>query len=462
MTSKKSLLLISLLLSGCGTNNNNNNSSGGGGAPSQPASDDRPSASVSIPPALTKDPAKELEITNGSVVDSKKHVIVNAANKWLAPGGVLSGAIFGAAGSDKVLAEIASKHGGVSYQGMIEENTPLLETSKVFTTGAYDLSKNGTQYIIHALGPDFRVTPYKGDMELGYTDLRQTYKNVYAEMDRLNKEHQVPTMGLIPISAGVFAGGADKTKLYEIMVEETLSALHTFPALQPELYLFSKDEYDAVKKVLLSVVSKSTPPSMLSSGVGTSLSKLALMESSTYQAQLCSDAVKGAAVSFGSVRIMGSIVENPTDKKTQLIVGDTHEHSFLGCELETAYRNQEHAYFSVKATGAMQISDSLKLSGGLGYMRENMAHSLSRNVRNFLNLDNKDYERQGVVCDVIAQHQVNLSSTLSFTTNVGIKGEYMGEVLISPFVHISCNIEGLGVSAIMSQQEFGFNFNHYQ
>ncbi len=456
---KKSLLCLSLLLSGCGTNNNNNNSSGGG-VPSQPASDDRPSTSVSIPPASTKDPAKELEITNGSVVYSKKHVIVNAANKWLAPGGVLSGAIFGAAGSDKVLKEIASKHGGVSNPSM--SGTPLLETSKVFTTGAYDLSKNGTQYIIHALGPDFTEAPYSSNIELGYTDLRQTYKNVYAEMDQLNKTHQVTTMGLIPISAGVFAGGADKTKLYEIMVEETLSALHTFPALQPELYLYSEGEYAAVKKVLLSVVSKLTPPSMLSSGVGTSLSKLALMESSTYQAQLCSDAVKGAAASFGSVRIIGSIVENPTDKKTQLIVGDTHKHSFLGCELETAYRNQEHAYFSVKATGAIQMSDSLKLSGGMGYLRENMALSLSQNVRNFLNLDRKDYERHGVVCDVIAQHQVNLSSMVSFTTNVGIKAEYMGKFLIFPFLHVLCNIQGLGVSAVMTQQEFGFNFNHYQ
>ena len=452
MTSKKSLLLISLLLSGCGTSNTTD-------VTNKPEDSDTTSTSVSVPPVLPKAPAKELEITKGSVVDSKKHVIVNAANKWLAPGGVLSGAIFGAAGSDKVLAEIASKHGGVSNKEM--EGTPLLETSKVFTTAAYDLSKNGTQYIIHALGPDFREIP-SSNMELGYTDLRQTYKNVYAEMDRLNKEHQVTTIGIIPISAGVFAGKADKTKLYEIMVEETLSALQTFPALQSELYLFTKDEYDAVKKVLPLVVSKLTPPSMLSSGVGTSLSKLALMESSTYQAQVCSDAVKGAAVSLGSVRIMGSIVENPTDKKTQLIVGHTYKNSFLGCEFETAYRNQEHAYFSVKATSAMQISDSLKLSGGIGYMRENMALSLSQNVRNFLNLDNKDYERHGVVCDVMAQHQVNLSSTISFTTNMGIKAGYMGEALISPFVHVSCNIEGLGVAAVMSQQEIGFNFHHYQ
>ncbi len=358
----------------------------------------------------------------------------------------------------KQIDKIASKHGGVSNSTM--SGTPLLETSKVFTTGAYDLAKQGTQYIIHALGPDFTIAPYSSNIAQGYTDLRKTYKNVYAEMDRLNKSDNVTSLGIVPISAGVFAGGADKDILYAIMIEETLSAMNTYPALQPELYLFGQSEYDAVKAVLKSTVARMAPSAALSAGVVAQASKLALLDVPVHAVHVGTLNFQGVATSLGSLRVMGGVVDGVNERLAQLTGGKMNRSSFIGCELETAYRARELAYYTVKATGVVQISDGLKLVGGVGYTCENMAANLSNNARNFLNLDSKDYERQGIIGDMVAEYQGNISSNVSFTTNVGIRVLHMGKTLISPFLHATCNLEGLGVSAVVSQQEVGLNFQH--
>jgi O-acetyl-ADP-ribose deacetylase (regulator of RNase III) len=456
MKSKKSLVILSLLLSACGTNNTTDSpsKSESGRAPAPAPGPTGGGGAISI---------GELKAVQESVVNSKKHVIVNAANQWLAPGGALSGAIFAAAGADKVLAEIAEGHNGISNKLM--SGTSLLKTSEVFTTGAYDFSTKpetqDTQYIIHALGPDFRDSPYSSSFEQGYAALSQTYKNLYAEMARLNQVNGVTTIGVIPISAGVFVGSADKNRMYKIMVDETLSAMKTYPALQPELYLFGQSESDDVKQILQSAVAKMAMPAALSASVARA-STLTLMEAPVHTLKMGTLNFQGVATSLGFLRIMGGVVESVNESLTQLSVGKMNGSSFVGCEFETAYLQQEHAHFSVKATGAIQISDGLKLAGGIGYIRENLEASLSRNVRNFLNLESKDYERNGVTCDVIAQHQLSLSSTVSFTTNVGITAKYTGKAVISPFLQVSCNIEGLGVAAVISQQEFGFNFHHSQ
>ena len=448
--SKKPVLCLSLFLSACGTNNNSN-------VNNTPEDGDTPSSSVSIPPVSTKAPAKELEITNGSVVYSKKHVIVNAANQWLAPGGVLSGAIFGAAGADKVLADIASAHDGISNKEMM--GTPLLKTAEVFTTSSYDLSKQGTEYIIHALGPDFSIAPYIGNMEQGYTDLRKTYKNIYAEMDRLNKRDNVTSLGIVPISSGAFAGAANLTKLYQIMIDETLVAMQKYPALQPELYLFGKSEYDAVKAVLKSAVARMASSSALSAGVVSQASKLALLDAPVHVAHVGTLNFQGIATSLGSLRIMGGVLEGANERLIQLMVGKMNCGSFLGCEFETGYRDQELSHYTIKATGVIQISDSLKLISGAGYTYENIESDLSLNVRNFLNINSVDFERKGVVCDVLVQHRKSFFPTVSVTTNIGIRSGYIGKTVISPLIHIACNVEGFSVSAFMSQYESGIRFD---
>lgn len=99
------LILLVLMIVGCNTETKRSDTEDGDvvstsvSIPSPPEHIIHEADEPGTPPTIVLSPAKELEITQGSVVDSKKHVIVNAANQWLAPGGALSGAIFSAAES---------------------------------------------------------------------------------------------------------------------------------------------------------------------------------------------------------------------------------------------------------------------------------------------------------------------------------------------------------------------------
>lgn len=446
-----SLFVVSLVLSACG------NPSDQKDVANKSDGDNLPSTSVSIPSLSGSASAKELPVINESVVYSKKNVIVNAANQWLAPGGVLSGAIFSAAGADKIFAEIASKHGGISNANM--SGTSLLKTSEVFTTGAYDLSKQGTQYIIHALGPDFTIAPYNGNVELGYADLRKTYENLYAEMHRLNKSYNVTSLGIIPISSGVFAGAANLTKLYQIMIDETLAAMQKYPALQPELYVFGKGEFDAVKAILKSTIN---PSSTVSLGIVSQASKLALLDSPTYVGNLGTVSVQGAAISTGSLRIMGGVVDSVNERLMHLTVGTMNRGSFFGCELETIWSVQEFSHYAIKAINIVQISDSLKLAGGAGYSCEHTDALLPKNIRQFIynfGIDASEFQRHGIVGDINAQYNIPISSTVSIATTVGLRATYSQTFQMNPFAHVICQFSGFNVAAAVSQTDMGFNIH---
>jgi O-acetyl-ADP-ribose deacetylase (regulator of RNase III) len=458
-TMHKSILMVALLLSACGNNSDTKenfsaNNSSVRSATVVPTAVD---SSGTTTAALVGSSAERLGYRKVSVVDSGKQVIVNAANQWLAPGGALSGAIFDASGKEKVLADIAAKHNGVSNLSM--SGTVLLKTSEVFTTGAHNLSSKGTRYIIHALGPDFRSAPYN-NIESGYAALRKTYQNLYAEMDRLNQEYNVSSLGVIPISSGVFAGGANQDTLFKIMIEETLSAMQNNPALQPELCLFGDDAHALVKKILPDVVSTLNQSSALSSGVGSCSSRIALLDASSYVGNFGSLGVQGVADSFGSMRVMGNTVKGINTQLSQVSVGKMHNAHFLGSEFESAYSLGELTSYSLKAIAVMRVTDNFKVSSGLGYVCESMNARFQKNIRHFLNdfgIDTAALKRHGVVGDLSAQYHFPITSDISFTANVGLRAMYSQTLGANPFAHVSCQLSNLGVSVVISKAEAGLS-----
>lgn len=85
-----------------------------------------------------------LKLINDSCMEQEVDAIVNAANKYLAAGGGICGAIFNKAGYMELT------------HACSQVNTPL-QDGEAAITPAFGI-KNA-KYIIHAVGPDFNATP---------------------------------------------------------------------------------------------------------------------------------------------------------------------------------------------------------------------------------------------------------------------------------------------------------------
>ena len=125
-----------------------------------------------------------VKLVNGSSVEQNVDAIVNAANKYLVAGSGVCGAIFAKAGYDEL----------TNACNMI--NTPLSDGDAVITP-AFGI-KNA-KYIIHAVGPNFAITPDAFDK------LYDAYYNSLA----LLKENNLHSIAFPLISSGIYGGYLD-------------------------------------------------------------------------------------------------------------------------------------------------------------------------------------------------------------------------------------------------------------
>lgn len=146
----------------------------------------------------------KISLINGSCADQEVDVIVNAANRYLMSGGGICGVIFRKAGYTEL---------GEACQKI---KTPLDDGEAVLTP-AFNI-KNA-KYIIHAIGPDFNMTPDAID-KLFYA---------YYNSMKLLIENGLHSISFPLISAGIFGGNLENParesatqciKAYKKIVEE--------------------------------------------------------------------------------------------------------------------------------------------------------------------------------------------------------------------------------------------------
>jgi len=121
------------------------------------------------------------ELFKGSCADQVVDAVVNAANDGLWEGGGICGVIFSKAGS-RELAQECAKH-----------KTPLKDGDAVITSAC---KMTNAKSIIHAVGPDFRVTPR------AFLELYNAYYNSLCVL----KDNGLHSIAFPLISSGIFAG----------------------------------------------------------------------------------------------------------------------------------------------------------------------------------------------------------------------------------------------------------------
>ena len=162
-----------------------------------------------------------LEIVQGDITRQEIDAIVNAANKQLAPGGGVAGAIHRAAGPD--LWQECKRIGGC-------------ETGEAVLTAGYKLRAS---YVIHTVGPVYSSGPH--DTEA----LQACYQNSLAIAD----QHALTSIAFPAISTGAFG--------YPIQTAAEISLSTVKAYLEQEtnivlvrFVLFSQAVYDAYREAL--------------------------------------------------------------------------------------------------------------------------------------------------------------------------------------------------------------------
>ncbi|MCP5420832.1 MAG: O-acetyl-ADP-ribose deacetylase [Gammaproteobacteria bacterium] len=165
---------------------------------------------------------KRLEIIQADITTLAVDAIVNAANRSLAPGGGVCGAIHAAAGRELEI-ECRSLHG--------------CETGQAKITRGYGLP---ARYVIHAVGP-----VWQGGDENEPALLAACYRHSL----ELAVRHELKTIAFPAISTGIF--GYPLAQAADVAVHEVAHFLALDNALE-KVYLtcFNQQIYDAYQQVL--------------------------------------------------------------------------------------------------------------------------------------------------------------------------------------------------------------------
>lgn len=476
-------LVLACALSACGDSNSNKLQEDGVGAPaslddgislppvvaetveSVDSFADAPTALVepeeSVEAVETPAPVKaelderfNIPVLSGSVVDSGCDVIVNAANKWLAAGGALSGAIYNAAGKQKLYDEIKAVK-GLSADPVFGRGPVLLKDGEVFVTKGHNLtSTKKTQYILHALGPDFRLYPYKENLGIGYEKLAETYKTVYAKMHELAAaDATIRSVGVIPVSSGVFAGSANKNKLYEVLVAESVAAVKQYPDIQPKIYVFGGGTILTTIQGLLKVELDKIRRSALSSG-SVLLGAKAMNVSPSASTSLT--LLNGQSYQLAEYTLQCG---NHLQQEFQVMQMYRRANFSLGAEY--ALQGNVFKWAALKAGCDIKLLKNLGVSFGVGSAYQDTSFSLNPNVYKFFRQNgfaHKEFTQTQPIADISfygTQPLLN-KSNLQFRCGARLFG--VEHTAYKPFISASLGSKQSCISVLCSADEYSFNF----
>lgn len=170
-----------------------------------------------------------IELVNASCADLEVDAVVNAANKFLRAGGGICGVIFQQAGPLELI-DACRKH-----------KTPLNDGDAVITPS---FNMTNCKAIIHAVGPDFRVTPDAFD------ELCDAYYNSLVVL----VDNGYHSISFPLISAGIFSGDLDEPAAESarqcLRAYERFNAEHPNADIDVKLCAFTTREMAEARRII--------------------------------------------------------------------------------------------------------------------------------------------------------------------------------------------------------------------
>jgi len=187
----------------------------------------------------------EIIIEKGDITQSHVEIIVNAANEQLSGGGGVCGAIFTAAGWDK-LQSACNKYPAT-------KNGIRCPAGEVCITDSFNLATTGIKQIIHAVGPDCRIITNTAQQN---NLLANAYKNSLLLAQQLNAQ----SIAFPFISSAIYA--CPKKQAAHTAVKTVHEYILNYPNTSLKaihFVLFSQEDFDLFYQTTSKLLSTDRP-----------------------------------------------------------------------------------------------------------------------------------------------------------------------------------------------------------
>lgn len=251
---------------------------------------------------------------------------------------------------------------------------------------------------------------------------------------------------------------ADMSKrLYSLFFKEALAAAKANDELNIKLFVSSKEQEDFMKAawdVLTKEIGIDSPQAKKWTSVGggssssssTTLTRLS-MGSDVVNMSQGSATISGAATNLGDVRFMGVFAEGSArNNRSTLMVGFPVGNHMVAVGTELGFENKELSYSAAKLLATMSATESLKFSAAIS--------SVNEKVSMFFNQLN----RSGVMFELGAHYNEQISQDVSVSINGGLRGLYSSQLEMGWFGQVSLDVGLFKAATFVSSVEAGLNF----
>ena len=166
---------------------------------------------------------ENIHVVKGDITTFTGEAIVNSANKYLAPGAGVCGAIFDKAGYRELQNECA--------------RIGRCEVGNAVITNGYKLKAN---YIIHAVGPRYLHDQYPEKL------LESVYENIF----KIAISYNIKTIALPSISTGIYKFPLERA------VPIALKVMKKYSSKMEDIYIYCFDKDDTTYKVYINELYK--------------------------------------------------------------------------------------------------------------------------------------------------------------------------------------------------------------